>query len=475
MRIFFILCFFFCEQLSAQIVVNGYITDNSTGEGLAYVNVYIKGTSKGVISNSDGKFSIFIPVEFQKEELVISYIGYETVEIRISDLKIKLTNSIKLKTSAFNLDKVVLIYKKLDVNDIIKKAFKNYKNNFPDKPFISKAFLRHTEKTKKEYKWLVEAAIEIYDPGFNDNPQKIKTNVVEVRKSFDNRYVDTLTAYKLYSKHVLGKSNGTIWSKNFNLDNVPKREIEKAINYYDNFFTLRGWQESFFYSLLSTDYNKIRFYNRNNAILDNQILKKHVFKLDTVLLENEIKIYKIKILPTNPPASLNRFKKNKELPVGWIYIRSTDFAIIELKYSLLENTKESKLNSKIHGSRITSIYHIKFIDFDGKMYPKYLSVISPKGNRFIESLDGLNPKETIIDEELHYFTKEEILFNEHIIKKEVIDEYLKKSWDDNLFISRKHNSNYWDNYNILLESEGELELIKDLEKNVSLKKQFEQQ
>ncbi len=266
-----------------------------------------------------------------------------------------------------------------------------------------------------------------------------------------------------------------IWNKNFNLENVLQSEIQKSINYHDDIRTLRGWKEPFFYSLLSTDHNKLRYYARNNSILDNQILKKHSFKLDTVLLDNEIKIYKVKIFPTNPPSSLNRFKKNKELPVGWIFIRSTDFAIIELKYSLLENTKINSFNSKVLGSKIASIYHIKFTEFDGKMYPKYLALTSPKGNRFIESLDGLDPERIVIDEELHYFTKEEILFNEHIIKKEIISEYLKKTWNDNLFISRKYNSTFWKDYNILLESERELKLIEDLEKNFSLIKQFEQE
>jgi hypothetical protein len=475
MKICLVFFIFFCQQLSAEIFIEGQVVDFGTGEALAYVNIYVRGTSKGVMSNSDGKFSIYIPKKLGEETLVISYLGYKTVEIKISNLKVGTSNDIKLKVSAVNLDEVVLTSKKLDVESIVKKAFKNYNKNFPKDPFISKAFLRHTEKTKKEYKWLVEAALEIYDPGFNEHPKNIKTNIIEVRKSVDNRYVDTLSAYKFYSKHVLGKSNRSVWSKNFSLENVPQSEIQKSINYHDNVFTLRGWKEPFFYSLLSTDHNKLRYFGRNNSVLDNQILKKHAFKLDTVLLEDDIKVYKIKLFPKNPPASLNRFKKNKELPVGWIYIRSTDFAIIELKYSLVENTRENTLQSKVFGSKIASIYHIKFSEFRGEMYPKYLSLTTPKGNRFIESLDGLDPERTIINEELHYFTKEEILFNEHIISDEIVAEYLNKVWDDNLFISRKYNSTFWNNFNTLLESEREIKLIEDLEKKVSLEKQFEQE
>ena len=470
----FLFMLLFLHKMTAQIVFTGLVSDNTTGNTLPYVNIHINNTTIGAITNSDGRFSIRIPKKYFNEYLIFSYIGYKSINLNISDLQKDNINDIKLLPTNLDLDEIVLTTKKININDVVRKAFKNFSSNYPSDPFISKAFLRHTEKTKKEYKWLVEAALEIYDPGFRDSPKKIKTNVVEVRKSIDNRYIDTLAAYRFYSKHILGKSNRTTWNKNFSIDRVNTDEIQKSINYHDNMFTLKGWKENFFYSLLSTDHNKLRYFGRNNAVLDNQILKTHTFKLDTVLLDNDVKIYKIKISPKDPPASLNRFKKDKELPVGWIYIRNTDFAIVELTYYLIENTKKSSLNSKIFGSKIASAYTIKFSEFNGKMYPKYLSLTSPKGNRFIEALDGLHQDAVITDNDLHYFTKQEILFTEQITSKKIINQYLNKSWDNNLFTPRDYNPTFWESYNILLESKEETKMIKDLEKKTSLKQQFEQ-
>tara|TARA_R110000868_G_scaffold156380_1_gene383217 strand:+ start:2482 stop:3897 length:1416 start_codon:yes stop_codon:yes gene_type:complete len=469
-RIVILLFFINYKILFASISINGKVFDYTTSEGIPFINIYIENTTIGVISNSDGNFIINIPSTYKNAVLVFSSIGYETYKIKISDLNTGTSNSIKLKQSTTVLDEVVLNYKKLTANEIVKNAFGNYYKNFPSFPFLSKCFLRHTEKTKTEFKWLVEAAIEVYDPGFNVNPKKIKANVLEVRKSIDNRYIDTLSAYKFYSKYVLKKPNREIWRKDFNLEEVSFKEIEKAIIYHDTYSTLRGWQEKFFYSLFSTDHNKIRYFKQNNSILDGQILSKHTFKLDTVLTYNGDRAYKIKILPNVPPSNLNRFKKNRELPIGWIYIRKKDFAIIELKYSLINNSKNNSVNSNIFGSKIASIYNIKFIEFKGKMYPKFISLATPKGNRFMESLDGLDLESEISDPEIYYYTKQEILFNEFIVDQVEIESALKKQWNDDLFAPRNFNTAFWKNYNILLESEEEQKLINDLEKAKAFKK-----
>ena len=76
----------------------------------------------------------------------------------------------------------------------------------------------------------------------------------------------------------------------------------------------------------------------------------------------------------------------------------------------------------------------------------------------------------------HYFSKQEILFTEIITQESEMNKYLvSKNWNDNLFLPRVYNEQFWDNYNILLESKEQQKLILDLEKKISLKKQFEQQ
>ena len=61
-----------------QQLVTGKVTDSQTGEALPGVNVVVKGTTTGVITDSNGKYSIAVPD--QNAVLVASFIGYTTME-----------------------------------------------------------------------------------------------------------------------------------------------------------------------------------------------------------------------------------------------------------------------------------------------------------------------------------------------------------------------------------------------------------
>ena len=61
--------------------ISGTVSDRSTNETLPGASVMIKGTSIGSITDLDGKFSLKAPGG--DNVLVISYVGYETVEMPI--------------------------------------------------------------------------------------------------------------------------------------------------------------------------------------------------------------------------------------------------------------------------------------------------------------------------------------------------------------------------------------------------------
>ena len=71
-------------QVCAQTkTVTGVVTDKQTGEPLIGVSVAVKGTTRGSITDLDGKFSI--SNVSAGEVLSISYIGYTTQEIEVKD------------------------------------------------------------------------------------------------------------------------------------------------------------------------------------------------------------------------------------------------------------------------------------------------------------------------------------------------------------------------------------------------------
>ena len=67
--------------VSAQnITVTGNVTDASTGEGIPFASVIVKGTTQGVAADADGYYAIETPADGALE---FSSIGYMTQEIAV--------------------------------------------------------------------------------------------------------------------------------------------------------------------------------------------------------------------------------------------------------------------------------------------------------------------------------------------------------------------------------------------------------
>lgn len=82
--------------------VNGKVTDIK-GVALNGVNILIKGTSSGSVTDSTGKFSIYVPLN---SVLVFSYIGFSTQEVVVKDQK---NIVIQLTEGGTSLSDVVIV------------------------------------------------------------------------------------------------------------------------------------------------------------------------------------------------------------------------------------------------------------------------------------------------------------------------------------------------------------------------------
>jgi TonB-linked SusC/RagA family outer membrane protein len=71
------------QQIPAAITITGKVTAQENGESLPGVNVLVKGTSVGAVTNGDGQYSITAPDG--NGSLVFSYIGYTSEEVPINN------------------------------------------------------------------------------------------------------------------------------------------------------------------------------------------------------------------------------------------------------------------------------------------------------------------------------------------------------------------------------------------------------
>ncbi|MCX6335374.1 MAG: carboxypeptidase-like regulatory domain-containing protein, partial [Bacteroidia bacterium] len=83
--------------------ITGIITDRS-GTPLAGVNIFAPGTTVGVISGTDGRYTIDLPLD--AKSLTFSFIGMETQDIEIGTLT---TINVTMQESAIGLEEVVVV------------------------------------------------------------------------------------------------------------------------------------------------------------------------------------------------------------------------------------------------------------------------------------------------------------------------------------------------------------------------------
>ncbi len=184
-------------SVAAQsITVSGKVTDRETKEPLPFASVYIKGKSIGTITNLYGEFDFHIPVEFRNEILVISMLGYANFESPVWSMVSPTPTSIEMSVSAILLQEV-LVKDSLSGGDILRLALSHIPQNYPMKPFLMEGFYRDVKKVGGTYISLLEAAVEIYDKGYDAPRNKFKlregVRLLEVRKSIG--YESKFTSY----------------------------------------------------------------------------------------------------------------------------------------------------------------------------------------------------------------------------------------------------------------------------------------
>ena len=90
--------------VKVALTVSGTVTGQESGEGLPGVNILVKSSNTGTISDVDGNYSINVPDE--GDTLVFSSIGYTTQEVAVNG---RTTIDIALTEGVQSLDEVVVV------------------------------------------------------------------------------------------------------------------------------------------------------------------------------------------------------------------------------------------------------------------------------------------------------------------------------------------------------------------------------
>src|SRR5688572_22800881 len=79
--LFFLMTILSVGMYAQDRTVSGRVTDESDGSPLPGVNVVLKGTTNGTVTDTDGRYSLSVPAA--SNALIFSFIGLVTQEVSL--------------------------------------------------------------------------------------------------------------------------------------------------------------------------------------------------------------------------------------------------------------------------------------------------------------------------------------------------------------------------------------------------------
>ena len=455
---------------SGQNSIAGRLLDDRTLEPIAFVNIKINQQAKGTVTNMEGEFTLSFEEESLRDSLVISHIGYLTRKFSITELVKTEPVTIRLKEYTHNLSGITV--RPIDYLDdgekIVSLALQSIPRNCNASSYVTKGFFRQIHREDNEYKRLIEAAITTYDPGIHAPVSDIQYSIPELRRSFDQRDLNNNALWNLVeSSRDISKRD--IKGLQPNHSNQNSSDIQKR---EQKFVSLRSF-------LLKDGIRTSRMEDKDDryfGLLNRDFLKQHRFKLDTITSHDGDEVYVIKILPSWRSKEYLEFPRTVVVPVGKIYVRTSDYAILRFDYSYILNpnkkgSQDYDILMKTRGSGVMFSVSAKYMDHEGKIYLSSLTALEG---------DPLSAGAQLQKQNDSNFTKGYFFLERSFIVTEIIteDKYVSGSlatevWNDNLYTKvYTYNEAFWENYTILKATSREEKLISDLQKKGDLNEQF---
>ena len=177
------------EQEISFNLYQGRIIDSETNNPLVFATLSIENTNISTVSNTEGYFSLKVPKDMSEGQVSVSFLGYETRTIPLTQLK-ENKNEIALVVSFTELSEVSLAVPK-DAKALVKETLLRRGDNYFDDPTLMTAFYRETIKKRRKNVSLSEAVVNIYKSPYNSD-RRDALQLYKARKSTDYDKLDTL-------------------------------------------------------------------------------------------------------------------------------------------------------------------------------------------------------------------------------------------------------------------------------------------
>ncbi|MGC1515208.1 MAG: carboxypeptidase-like regulatory domain-containing protein [Maribacter sp.] len=168
---------------------NGEVMDSNSKKPLVFATLTVENSNVSTITNSEGKYSLKVPLELKEGNLVIAFLGYKTKTLSIADLQ-KEDNSIFMDEYVVELSEVKLSVPN-NAEALVRETLDKRGENYLNESTVMTAFYRETIKKRKTNVSLSEAVVNIYKTPYSSN-RVDALELYKARKSTDYAKLDTV-------------------------------------------------------------------------------------------------------------------------------------------------------------------------------------------------------------------------------------------------------------------------------------------
>jgi hypothetical protein len=329
----------------------GRIIDRESGKPLVFASVTMTKSGISNVSNGEGFFSLKFPEECSNDSISISYIGYKTLNLSVTDvLTEKSPVKFYMETMPFEIPGAIIRPK--EANDIVKMAIANISKNYPMKNMKMTAFYREMIKKRNTYVTLTEAALDINKIAYENTFTSDQATIFKGRGSVDWNKIDTVFVKfrggissslenDIMKNPFLGVDKNKI-DEHYTFSFENSTYINDKIHYIISFTPIRPEEEILFEGKLYIDANSLALTRAEMGI---KIDEKKAEEAASLFVRKKPKELKTKILYA---TYLVQYKEYKEKYVF-------DYSRTELKF-------DAKWSDKLFKNTYTIISELAITD-----------------------------------------------------------------------------------------------------------------
>lgn len=385
------------------IKYHGIVVNDNTNDELPFAAVEAEGSNVATVTNIDGEFTLKLEEDSDVSAIKISYIGYNSKVVPLTDFRENKYINIKLSPASAQINELTIrpVNGPEFIDDVLNKVAENYN----PEPQMMTGFYREAIKNRRRYVAISEAVVDIFKSGYNKALQFDQVKIDRGRKSADVEKMDTI---------LLKLQGGPAVSLLLDVVKNP-------------------------YVLLTEEYEKIYDFSLENVIsLDDRL--------------HYVVFFKQKPYITDPYY------------YGRLYIDMDKLAISEAEFSLnIENEEEASrffIQRKPIGMTIlpqAASYRTSYIIEDDKWYFNYaraeVKLKIDWDKRLFNSKYTLMTEIAITDRKTGL--AEKINFKERFKKSDVLDDMIYTYFDPD----------YWGAYNVIEPDQSIESAIRKLNRN----------